>query len=159
MRKRELAHFGGEGEARMVDISGKAVSRRQAVATARIIVSRKLFSQLEGNTLAKGDAFAAARIAGIQAAKKAFELIPLCHPLPITFASVDLTLLQEPPSVEITATVRTTYRTGAEMEALAAASMAALTVYDMGKSIDRSMVIESIRLQEKSGGRSGQWRR
>lgn len=159
MKRKSLTHIDRKGQARMVDISGKPVTERHAVAAARVRVSRELLSQLERHALSKGDALAAARIAGIQAAKKASELIPLCHPLPLTFVSVDLKLVKSPPSVEITASARTTYKTGAEMEALTAASIAALTIYDMGKAVDRDMVIESIRLLEKSGGRTGTWKR
>jgi len=159
MKRKRLTHLAMTGEARMVDISAKAETDRIAVATAMVRISRELLGHLTKNTLAKGDALAAARIAGIQAAKKTAELIPLCHPLLLTFVSVDVELTKKPPSVKITAKVRTKYRTGVEMEAMTAASVAALTIYDMGKSVDRDMTIECVRLEEKSGGRSGSWKR
>jgi len=159
MKKKKLTHIGEDGEARMVDISGKDMTERRAVAEGRVLVSQELLQQLRENTLGKGDALAAARIAGIVAAKKTADIIPLCHTLPLTFVGVDLQLKENPPSVEITAEARTSYKTGVEMEALTAVSAAALTVYDMGKAVDRSMTIESIRLVEKGGGASGPWRR
>jgi cyclic pyranopterin phosphate synthase len=159
MKKKKLSHLSKKGEALMVDISGKSITERKAVARGRVLVSAGLLQRLKDNSLSKGDALSAARIAGIIAAKKTAELIPLCHPLPLSFAGVELKLVEDPPSVEITAMVRTSYRTGVEMEALTAVSVAALTIYDMGKSIDKGMVIESIELIEKTGGGSGAWRR
>jgi cyclic pyranopterin phosphate synthase len=159
MKKRRLTHIDTRGEARMVDVSGKQDTTRYAVATARVRVSKELLEQLQKNTLGKGDALSTARIAGIQAAKKTAEIIPLCHTLPLTSVRVDLKLIRKPPAVEIEAEARTCYKTGVEMEALTAVSVAALTIYDMGKAVDRGMIIESIQLVEKSGGQSGHWRR
>jgi cyclic pyranopterin phosphate synthase len=157
--KKKLSHLTKEGEARMIDISGKNITERQAVARGRVLVSEELLQRLKDNSLSKGDALSAARIAGIMAAKKTAELIPLCHPLPLSFAGVDLKFIDDPPAVEISATVRTSYKTGVEMEALTAVSIAALTIYDMGKSIDKGIVIETIELVKKTGGKSGTWRR
>ena len=157
MKKKTLTHVNRSGEARMVDISAKKITERRAVARGRVLISRDLHDCLKKNTLSKGDALSVARIAGISAAKKTAELIPLCHPLPLTFAGVELKLVDEPPSVEIEAVVRTSYKTGAEMEALTAVSVAALTIYDMGKAVDEGMIIDKIELAEKSGGRSGKW--
>ncbi len=159
MKKKKLTHIGDEGEVHMVDTSGKPDSDRYAVAAARVRVSRELCQQLLENRLAKGDALSAARIAGIQAAKRTSEIIPLCHTLPLSSVTIDIKLAEDPPAVEIVASARTRYNTGVEMEALMAASTAALTIYDMGKAIDRGMVIESVRLIEKSGGQSGHWSR
>ncbi|UCE25167.1 MAG: cyclic pyranopterin monophosphate synthase MoaC [Candidatus Zixiibacteriota bacterium] len=159
MKKKKLTHIGDKGEVHMVDTSGKLDSDRYAVAAARVRVSRELYQQLLENNLAKGDALSAARLAGIQAAKRTSEIIPLCHTLPLSSVTVDIKLVEDPPAVEIVASARTRYNTGVEMEALMAASTAALTIYDMGKAIDRGTVIESVRLMEKSGGQSGHWRR
>lgn len=159
MRNRKLSHVDEYGEARMVDITGKAESERYAIARARVRISDELLQQLRENTLKKGDALSVARIAGIMAAKKTADLIPLCHTLPLTHVAVDLKIMDNPPVVEITAEARTHYKTGVEMEVLTAASTAALTIYDMGKAVDKGMVIESIYLVEKSGGRSGRWKR
>lgn len=143
----------------MVDVGSKEDTERYAVARGRVLISKKLLSRLRENSLEKGDALAVARIAGIQGAKKTAELIPLCHPIPLTFISVDLKLVESPPSVEIKSAARARYKTGVEMEALTGAAIAALTIYDMGKAIDRGMVIEAIELVEKSGGRSGHWKK
>ncbi len=143
----------------MVDISAKKITERYAVARGRVLISLELLGFLKNNALVKGDALSVARIAGISAAKRTAELIPLCHPLPLSFVGVELKLADNPPSVEIEATVRTSYKTGAEMEALTAVSVAALTIYDMGKSVDKGMTIEKIELLEKSGGKSGKWRK
>lgn len=159
MKKKKLTHVGKEGKLRMVDISGKSATERHAVAAGRVLVSQELLQQLQENTLGKGDALAAARVAGILAAKKTAEIIPLCHTLPLAFIGVSLELNDDPPSVEIRAEARTSYKTGVEMEALVAAAAAALTIYDMGKAVDKGMIIDSIRLVEKSGGKSGRWRR
>ena len=152
-----MTHISEKGEAHMVDVSGKTDSDRIAKAAAKVLISEELLIQLKENTLSKGDAFTTARIAGIQAAKRTADLIPLCHPLPITYISVDLKLVENPPSVEITSEVRTHYKTGVEMEALTAVSVAALTIYDMCKAVDKGIVIESIKLLHKSGGKSGDW--
>lgn len=159
MKKKKLTHVTEEGEARMVDVGGKEDTGRYAIVKGRILISKELLSRFRENSLEKGDALAVARIAGIQGAKKTAELIPLCHSIPLTSISLDLTLVDNPPSVEIRSTARTRYKTGVEMEALTGAAVAALTIYDMGKAVDRGMVIESIELVEKSGGRSGQWKR
>jgi cyclic pyranopterin phosphate synthase len=159
MRKKKLSHIDDKGDARMVDVGGKSDTERYARAMSRVLISSELYDAIRRGGLDKGDAFAVARIAGITAAKRTAELIPLCHPLPLTHVSVDVRLNDEPTSVDIRTEARTTYKTGVEMEALTAASVAALAIYDMGKSIDRGMVIESTRLLEKGGGRSGVWKR
>jgi cyclic pyranopterin monophosphate synthase len=148
-----LTHFNEAGSAAMVDVSGKSVTLRTATARARVAMRPETAAVIAGGTAKKGDVLGVARVAGIMAAKRTADLIPLCHPLPIDAVSVDL--VTEADAVEITATVRTTGRTGVEMEALTAASVAALTVYDMCKAIDRSMRIESLRVVHKDGGRSG----
>ncbi|MEE9554615.1 MAG: cyclic pyranopterin monophosphate synthase MoaC [candidate division Zixibacteria bacterium] len=155
--KKKLSHIDNSGKAHMVDIGGKPDSQRRAIAGGRVLISKDLLDQLRDNTLAKGDALTAARIAAIQAAKKTSDLIPLCHTLPLTHVSVKLSLIDDPPSVEIEVETRTCYKTGVEMEALTAAAVAALTIYDMGKAVDKGMIIESIRLLRKEGGRSGIW--
>lgn len=159
MSDSKLTHVDSRGKAKMVDVSDKTDSARTALASARVLVSPELMELLKNNTLAKGDALAVARIAGIQAAKKTDQLIPLCHPLPISHLAVEITLNDNPPAVDILAEAKTTYKTGVEMEALTAASVAALTIYDMGKAVDKGMVIEHIRLERKDGGKSGAWRR
>ncbi|MEL7590429.1 MAG: cyclic pyranopterin monophosphate synthase MoaC [Anaerolineaceae bacterium] len=150
----ELTHLDKNGKAVMVDISQKPITERVAVARAVVRMMPETLSLIRDDRIKKGDVFASARIAGIMAAKRTHELIPLCHPIPITSAAVELTAV-DPDVVEITATVKTTYATGVEMEALTAASVAALTVYDMCKSVDRGMTIEKIQLVRKSGGKSG----
>jgi len=159
MKKKKLTHVDDRGEVRMVDTGDKPDSDRYAKAGAIVRVSEELFEKLKENTLKKGDALSAARIAGIQAAKRTSDIIPLCHTLPLTSVTVDLKLIEAPPSVRITTEARTRYNTGVEMEALTAAAVAALTIYDMGKAIDRSITIESVQLLEKSGGRSGDFSR
>lgn len=151
-----LTHLDESGAAHMVDVSDKAATRREATATGRITMSADALAALRDGTLAKGDALAVARIAGIMAAKRTPDLIPLCHPIAIAKVSVDLSF--ESDGVAVTATVATTGPTGVEMEALTAASTALLTLYDMAKAIDRGMVMGDIRLLAKSGGRSGDWR-
>jgi cyclic pyranopterin monophosphate synthase len=153
----KLTHFGKDGEARMVDVSGKAVTVRMARASARVLMRPATVKAVRGMETPKGDPLEIARIAGIMAAKGTSGLIPLCHPLDIGHVDVRATL--EDFGVAIESEVRVTGRTGAEMEALTAASVAALVVYDMCKAVDRGMVIEGLRLEEKSGGRSGRWRR
>ena len=152
-----LTHVDETGAARMVDVGDKAVTARTASATGRVLVSRAVIDLLRGEGVPKGDALAVARIAGIMGAKQTPALIPLCHPLAISGVTVDLTVSDE--SVDITATVRTTDRTGVEMEALTAVSVAALTVVDMVKAVDKAAVITDIRVETKSGGRSGDWTR
>jgi cyclic pyranopterin monophosphate synthase len=154
----ELTHVDKNGQARMVDVGQKAVTERTAVARAIVKMKPATLDLIKAGEVKKGDVFACARIAGIMAAKRTPELIPLCHPIPITHVSVDLQPCP-PESVEITATVKCTYVTGVEMEALCAASVAALTIYDMCKSIDRSMEIIHIGLVSKTGGKSGDFLR
>jgi cyclic pyranopterin phosphate synthase len=150
-----LTHFDAEGHATMVDVSGKDVTTRTATARARVVMQAATLAVVRDGTAKKGDVLGVARVAGIMAAKRTAELIPLCHPLPIDAVSVDLTAAEG--GIEIAATVRTTGRTGVEMEALTAASVAALTVYDMCKSIDRFMRVENLRLVHKDGGKSGEF--
>ena len=152
-----LTHLDEAGAARMVDVGGKPATERRAVAEGRITASAEALAVLREGALAKGDALAVARIAGLQAAKRTAELIPLCHPLALTGSEVELTIGES--DVQVVATVRTVGPTGVEMEALTAASVALLTLYDMMKAIDRAMTITSVQLVEKSGGRSGDWRR
>jgi cyclic pyranopterin phosphate synthase len=152
-----LTHVDDSGAARMVDVSAKDVTKRQAVATGRVCVSGTVVDLLRGEGVPKGDALGVARVAGIMAAKRTPDLIPLCHPLAISGVTVDLTVADA--AVEITATVRTTDRTGVEMEALTAVSVAALTVVDMVKAVDKAAVISDIRVETKTGGKSGDWAR
>jgi cyclic pyranopterin phosphate synthase len=152
-----LTHVDDSGAARMVDVSAKDLTRRQAVATGRVRVSGTVVDLLRGEGVPKGDALGVARVAGIMAAKRTPDLIPLCHPLAISGVTVDLTVADD--AVEITATVRTTDRTGVEMEALTAVSVAALTVVDMVKAVDKAAVISDIRVETKTGGKSGDWAR
>lgn len=150
-----LTHLDAAGAARMVDVSSKDTTARTATATGRITMSTKAAAAIRDGAVAKGDVLAVARVAGIMAAKKTSDLIPLCHPLPISGVTLDLAL--DDSGVTATATVRTTHQTGVEMEALTAVSTALLTVYDMAKALDRAMLIDGIRLLAKSGGRSGDW--
>lgn len=159
MNDKKLTHVDSAGKAKMVDITKKNETERSAVASARVRVCPELFHLLQNNSLEKGDALSVARIAGIQAAKQTDKLIPLCHPLPISHISIDIDLDESEPLVHIRVTVKTSYKTGIEMEALTAAAVAALTIYDMGKAVDKNIIIEHIRLEEKSGGKSGPWRR
>jgi cyclic pyranopterin monophosphate synthase len=156
-REARLTHVDEAGAARMVDVSGKDVTARVARASGRVLVSADVIGLLRGEGVPKGDALAVARLAGIMGAKQTPTLIPLCHPLAISGVTVDLTVGEE--SVEIAATVRTTDRTGVEMEALTAVSVAALTVVDMVKAVDKGAVITDVRVESKSGGTSGDWTR
>jgi cyclic pyranopterin phosphate synthase len=156
-REGNLTHLDERGAARMVDVSGKLETERRAVATGRISMSPEAAVAIGAGDVPKGDVLAAARIAGIMAAKRTGELIPLCHPLPITSAAIDLSV--DADGVTATATITTTGRTGVEMEAMTACSVAALTIYDMCKSTDRTMQVGELALWEKTGGRSGIWRR
>jgi cyclic pyranopterin phosphate synthase len=156
-RAGELTHVDERGAARMVDVSAKDVTTREATASGRVLISATVAALLRGEGVAKGDALGVARVAGIMAAKRTPELIPLCHPLAISGVVVDLAV--DDDAVRITATVRTTDRTGVEMEALTAVSVAALAVIDMIKAVDRSAMITDIRLEAKSGGKSGTWQR
>lgn len=150
-----LTHFDAEGRAVMVDVSAKAESERLAVARASITMAPETLARIEAGSIGKGDVLAVARLAGIMAAKRTGELIPLCHPIPLTAVSVDLACDRARSAVDITARCRTVGRTGVEMEAMTAATVAALTVYDMCKAIDRAMRIGEVRLTHKSGGKSG----
>jgi cyclic pyranopterin monophosphate synthase len=151
-----LSHVDEQGRIRMVDVSGKIASVREAVAAGRIQMSADALRQVRSGRLKKGDPLETARLAGIMAAKQTATLIPLCHPLPISHVDIEIAPVEDGYTIE--ARVRTTASTGVEMEALTAVAVAALTVYDMVKAVDRSMEIGSIRLLEKSGGRSGTWR-
>ena len=152
-----FTHLDAEGRARMVDISDKEETDRVAIAGARVVMRPETLERIRSGVVAKGDVLAVARLAGIMAAKRTAELIPLCHPLALTSVKVDLECVPERSAVEITATCRLRGRTGVEMEALTAASVAALTVYDMCKAVDRGMVVTDLRLLRKSGGKSGNW--
>jgi cyclic pyranopterin phosphate synthase len=152
-----LTHVDESGAARMVDVSDKAVTARTAAASGRVLVSAEVIALLRGEGVPKGDALAVARIAGIMGAKQTPALIPLCHPLAVSGVTVDLTVSDD--AVEISATVRTTDRTGVEMEALTAVSVAALTVVDMVKAVDKGAVITDVRVETKTGGKSGDWAR
>ena len=151
----ELTHFDAEGRARMVDVSDKEITSRVAIARGSVEMEAATLERIRLGAIKKGDVLAVARLAGIMAAKRTHELIPLCHPLALTAVEVDLRAAPERTAVDIEAMVKTTGRTGVEMEALTAVSVAALTVYDMCKAIDRAMRITDIRLAHKSGGKSG----
>jgi len=151
----EFTHFDEDGKAMMVDISGKAETERVAVAKGVVTMQPETLALIREGGVRKGDVLSIARLAGIMGAKRTPDLIPLCHPLALTSVSVDLALASDWPAVEITATCRLAGRTGVEMEALTAVAVAALTVYDMCKAVDRAMRIEGIRLVHKSGGKSG----
>jgi len=152
-----LTHFDAAGNAVMVDVGCKPVTDRQATARAEVVMLPETLAMIIAGQAKKGDVFAVAQLAGIMAAKRTADLIPLCHPLPLSAVTVDLIAAND-TTVEITATVRTSGRTGVEMEALTAASVAALTVYDMCKAVDRGMRIEALRVVAKSGGKSGDFR-
>lgn len=154
----ELTHFNEQGRAKMVDVTGKTVTCRTAVAKGEIHMSRETLGRIRSGAVKKGDVLAVAQVAGIQAAKHTWELIPMCHPLPLTGIDISFALLEEPFRVEITAAVTCTGVTGVEMEALTAVSAAALTIYDMCKAIQKDMRIEHIRLLSKSGGKSGDYK-
>ena len=155
--RRRLSHVDRQGRVRMVDVSAKPVTSREALASGSITMSRAALGQIRRGAVKKGDPLQAARVAGIMAAKQTASLIPLCHPLPIS--SVHIDLMPTARGYDIAARVRTTAQTGVEMEALTAVAIAALTVYDMVKAVDKGMVIGRIRLESKSGGRSGTYRR
>lgn len=152
----ELTHLDAAGHARMVDVGGKAQTQRVAVAAGRIGMSDEALAAIRAGDAPKGDVLAAARIAGIMAAKKTAELIPLCHPLALDAVTVDFSF--DDGAIRVTATASLTGRTGVEMEALTAASVALLTIYDMAKALDKGMVIGDLRLIEKRGGKSGDWK-
>ena len=151
----KLTHLSPDGTARMVDVGAKPATAREATATGRITMSTDAATAIAQGLVKKGDVLAVARIAGIMAAKKTSDLIPLCHPIPLTSVTIDL--IPDETGVTATATARTTDRTGVEMEALTAVNVALLTIYDMAKAIDRAMVIDGVRLLAKSGGKSGDW--
>jgi cyclic pyranopterin monophosphate synthase len=155
----DLTHFDAEGRAHMVDVGEKEVTARSALASGQIRMRPETLAHVTAGTARKGDVLGVARLAGIMAAKRCAELIPLCHPLPLTHVAVDLTPDPALPGVRITAEVRTTGRTGVEMEALTAVSVAALTVYDMLKAVEKSMEIGAIAVERKEGGKSGTYRR
>lgn len=155
--KPSLSHLDEQGAARMVDVGDKPVTQRSATAEARVRMRPETLALIAEGRMPKGDVFAVARIAGIQAAKKTGDLIPLCHPLMLSSVKVEL-LPEAPDAVRITATCKLAGQTGVEMEALTAASVAALTLYDMCKAVDKGMVIETVRLLEKTGGKSGEFR-
>jgi len=151
----ELSHFDAAGNAVMVDVTAKPATERVAVASARVLMQAATLALIEERRVRKGDVLAVAQLAGIMGAKRTAELVPLCHPLALSSVQVELACRAKPPSVEITATCRVRGPTGVEMEALCAATAAALTVYDMCKAVDRGMRITDIRLRHKAGGRSG----
>ena len=155
----DFTHLDAQGAARMVDVGGKEITSRRAVARGSVRMAAATLAKIEASAIAKGDVLATARLAGIMAAKRTAELIPLCHPLPVNSVTVEFAPDPAADTLGVAATVSCTGRTGVEMEALTAVSVAALTVYDMCKAIDRGMTIGDIRLEEKSGGRSGDWSR
>lgn len=155
----ELTHLDAEGRARMVDVGAKSETTRTARAEGAISMSLEALDAIEQNALAKGDAIVAARIAGVMGAKLTPNLIPLCHPIALTDAGVDVEIDRTLPGVRVSAWASTRGRTGVEMEALTAAAVALLTIYDMAKGLDRGMVISDVRLVEKHGGKSGDWKR
>lgn len=152
-----LTHFDNHGNAQMVDVSNKDETERVAIAKGRVVMQSETLRLIESGQAAKGDVLGVARLAGIMAAKKTGDLIPLCHPIPLTSVTLDLACDAKSNAVEITATVKCVGRTGVEMEAMTAVSIAALTVYDMVKAVDRGMRVENIRLVKKTGGKSGTW--
>ena len=154
----ELTHFNAQGRANMVDVTEKSATNRRAVAAGAIHMSRSTLQKIREGGMKKGDVLAVAQVAGIQAAKHCWELIPMCHPIPLTGVDIRFSLVEEPCRVEIQAVVSCTGVTGVEMEALTAVSVAALTIYDMCKAVQKDMCITGIRLLEKSGGKSGHYR-
>lgn len=155
----ELTHLDERGQARMVDVGGKPITARRAVASALLRISPATAAKLADGDLPKGDALATARIAGIMAAKRTPELIPLCHPIALTSIGVDIAVDAEAGTATVTVTAETAERTGVEMEALVAAGVAAFTLYDMVKGVERGATVEHVRVDEKSGGASGTWQR
>ena len=154
----KLSHLSKGGEARMVDVSAKAATARVAVAEGRVVMAAETLDLVLSGNAKKGDVLGAARIAGIMAAKRTHELIPLCHPLPVSKVELDIVAGEDPPALIVRATVKVTGQTGVEMEALTAVSVACLTIYDMVKAVERGMRIEDIHLIEKRGGKSGHFR-
>jgi cyclic pyranopterin phosphate synthase len=159
MARARLTHLDRDGAARMVDVGGKSVSARSAVAEGAVVMAPETLGAIQAGDMKKGDVIGAARIAGIMAAKRAHELIPLCHALALSAVTVDIEADTALPGLRVRATTRVADRTGVEMEALTAVSVACLTIYDMAKAVDRGMEITGIRLVEKRGGRSGTWKR
>jgi cyclic pyranopterin phosphate synthase len=157
MSEGQLSHIDDSGRARMVDVSAKDDTTRVAVAAGRVLMQPSTLRLLLAGEIAKGNVLTTAQVAGIMAAKRTHELIPMCHPLLLSGISVDLEPRESESAIEVTATVRTTGKTGVEMEALTAVSIAALTVYDMCKAVDRAIRIQDVRLISKSGGKSGDW--
>jgi len=156
---RALSHLDSDGSARMVDVSEKPETVRSALASGQILMRQETCKLIQGNALKKGDVLATARLAGIMAAKRTADLIPLCHPLPLSAVQVRVSVLESLPGVQVEAEVRTTARTGVEMEALTAVTVALLTVYDMAKAVDRDMIITDVMLREKRGGINGDFTR
>jgi len=154
-----LTHIDERGKARMVDVGAKGSTEREAVAKGSVLMKKETLDLILANEVKKGDVLGVARVAGIMAAKKTAELIPLCHPINITSVTVDFAPVADPPAIEITATAKITSQTGVEMEAMTAVSVAALTVYDMCKAADKGMVLTEIRLMKKTGGKSGTYER
>jgi cyclic pyranopterin monophosphate synthase len=157
-RAAKLSHLGRGGEARMVDVSAKPPTERKAIAEGHVVMTAKTLDLVLAGNAKKGDVLGAARIAGIMAAKRTHELIPLCHPLPVSNIAVDIEAERKPPGFRVRASVKVTGPTGVEMEALTAVAVACLTIYDMVKALERGMRIEGIRLLEKRGGKSGHFR-
>jgi cyclic pyranopterin monophosphate synthase len=157
-RAAKLSHLGRGGEARMVDVSAKPPTERKAIAEGHVVMTAKTLDLVLAGNAKKGDVLGAARIAGIMAAKRTHELIPLCHPLPVSNIAVDIEAERKPPGFRVRASVKVTGPTGVEMEALTAVAVACLTIYDMVKALERGMRIEGIRLLEKRGGKSGHYR-
>ncbi len=155
----ELTHLDDQGQAHMVDVGAKAETEREAIAAGRVLMRPETLRLIRAGDLPKGDVLGTARVAGIMAAKRTAELIPLCHPLLLTKVALEFAYDEAASAIEITATVRCRGQTGVEMEALSAVSVAALTIYDMAKAVERGMTISDIRLLEKRGGKSGEWKR
>ncbi|MBI6547098.1 MAG: cyclic pyranopterin monophosphate synthase MoaC [Cyanobacteria bacterium NC_groundwater_1444_Ag_S-0.65um_54_12] len=155
----ELTHFDAAGRARMVDVSAKAPTVREAIATATVAMLQPTWQMIREGRHVKGDVLAVAQVAGIMAAKRTADLIPMCHPIPVEAIELAFMPSCDPPAIHLTATVRTTSRTGVEMEALTAVTVAALTIYDMCKAVDREMTISRVCLLRKTGGKSGHWER
>lgn len=157
MTDKKLSHVDSEGRAKMVDVGGKVITERKAVAEGLVRMKKETLDLIRGGEIKKGDVLTVAQVAGIQAAKRTSDWIPMCHPLPLHQIAVDFSYQEDPPGIKINAEVRTRARTGVEMEALTAVSAAALTVYDMVKSAEKSLEISSIRLIRKTGGAGGEY--
>lgn len=155
----KLSHINSEGKARMVDVGDKSVTTRQATASVEVLLNSETYQAVCENRLAKGDLLGVARVAGIQAAKKTADLIPLCHPVPLNMIAIEFEMLANSSSIRIIATAKADHTTGVEMEAFTACSIAALTIYDMVKGIQKDVVISNLSLQRKTGGKSGDYQR